>query len=472
MANDAPAAAASWLPASAFRPPILALRAHRATVERDGEKDPLVVALERENGLVSRHQIGVLPASHPEFEASQRLIERWVKFLVWSRGGWRLHIGAAAPGARAAADRIQTAYSPGGDRAFDVSLLERVYGRAFEVVAVELAEVPEDEPATIVAGGNFDGCRIGIDLGASDYKIAAVVDGEPVFSAELPWDPKVEGDPSYHLDHVRAGLRQAASHLPRVDAIGCSSAGIYIDDKVKVASLFRAVEPQAFADRVERMFIDIGSEWGVPIRVINDGDVTALAGALSLGVHGVLGIAMGSSEAGGYVDPSGHITGWLNELAFAPVDLDPAAAVEEWSGDRGVGALYFSQQAVARLADAAGLAVDQHSPLPERLKEVQAMVATGDERAGAIFAAIGAYLGSTIPWYLEHYEFEHVLILGRVTSGAGGEILAARARAVLAAEFPETAERVTLHMPDEKSRRVGQAVAAASLPESNAAGQQ
>ena len=179
---------------------------------------------------------------------------------------------------------------------------------------------------------------------------------------------------------------------------------------------------------------------------------------------------MGSSEAGGYVDPSGHITGWLNELAFAPVDLDPAAAVEGWSGDRGVGALYFSQQAVARLADAAGLEVDPHSSLPERLKEVQAMAISGDEGAGAIFATIGAYLGATIPWYLEHYEFEHVLILGRVTSGAGGEILAARARAVLAGEFPEIAERVSLHMPDENTRRVGQAVAAASLPEWKAAG--
>ncbi len=428
------------------------------------------MALERENGLVSRYEIGVLPPSHPDFEASLRLIERWVKFLVWSRGGWRLHVGAAGPGARAAADLLGGAYAAGGARDFDARLIERVYNRAFDVVVQRPAEVPEEKTAPMVAGGHFDGCRIGIDLGASDFKVAAVIDGDPVYSAELPWDPKVEGDPSYHLGHIRAGLRQAASHLPRVDAIGCSSAGIYIDDKVRVASLFRSVEPQAFADSVERMFIDIGNEWGVPIRVINDGDVTALAGALSLGAHGVLGIAMGSSEAGGYVDPSGHISGWLNELAFAPVDLDPAAAVEEWSGDRGVGALYFSQQAVARLADAAGLEVDPHSPLPERLKEVQAMVTTGDERACAIFATIGACLGFTIPWYLEHYEFEHVLILGRVTSAEGGEILAARARAVMTCEFPEIAERVSLHMPDEKSRRVGQAVAAASLPGSNAAG--
>jgi len=413
----------------------------------------------------------VLPASHADFGASLGLIERWVKFLVWSRGGWRLHLGAAGPGARAAADLVAAAYASGGARHFDAGVMGRVYDREFEVLRGDPADVPAAKETSVAAGGHFDGCRIGIDLGASDYKIAAVIDGEAVFSTEVPWDPKVEADPAYHRGHINAALELAASHLPRVDAIGCSAAGIYIDDRVKVASLFRGVPAPLFADTVEQMFVDVGAQWGVPFRVVNDGDVTALAGALALDARGVLGIAMGSSEAGGYVDGAGRITGWLNELAFAPVDLDAGAAVDEWSGDGGVGALYFSQQAVGRLADAAGIAgsaggseADSGASLPRRLERVQEMAEDGDAAAQTIFSTIGGYLGFTIPWYFEHYDFEHVLILGRVTSGKGGEILAARARRILAEEFPQVHDRVTLHMPDEKTRRVGQAVAAASLP--------
>jgi hypothetical protein len=198
--------------------------------------------------------------------------------------------------------------------------------------------------------------------------------------------------------------------------------------------------------------------------VINDGDVTALAGAMSLGKPGMLGIAMGSSEAVGYLNPQGRITGWLNELAFAPVDFNPQAAVDEWSGDAGVGALYFSQQAVNKLAPAAGFSFPPEMGLPERLVEVQKKADAGAPDALAIFETIGVYLGYTLPWYAEFYDVSDVLILGRVTSGRGGELIMSQAREVLSGQFLELASRINIHVPDEKSRRVGQAVAAASLP--------
>ena len=127
--------------------------------------------------------------------------------------------------------------------------------------------------------------------------------------------------------------------------------------------------------------------------------------------------------------------------------------------------MYFSQQAVTRLAPAAGISCPVEMPLPERLVLVQDQVDGGDEGAGQVFATIGTYLGYTIPWYAEFYDFDDLFILGRVTSGRGGEILLNTARDVLNKEFPQVAERIALHVPDEKSRRVGQAVAAASLPE-------
>lgn len=315
----------------------------------------------------------------------------------------------------------------------------------------------------ISAGGHLQGCRIGFDLGASDYKVSAVVDGEAIFTEETPWDPKTQSNPEYHYHHISAALHRAAAHLPRVDAIGGSSAGIIVDNEIRVASLLRAI-PKKLFPKAAGVFKRIQKEWNVPVVVMNDGDVTALAGALSLRQKGVLGVAMGSSEAGGFMDKRGRILGWLNELAFAPVDYNPQAVVDEWSGDAGVGALYFSQQAVNKLLPAAGIKLPKEMGQPERLKEVQHLMAKGDERAAKIYETIGVYLGYTIPHYTDFYDFGHMLILGRVTTGQGGDIVIAKAREVLQREFPETARNIAIHVPDEKSRRVGQAVAAASLP--------
>jgi predicted NBD/HSP70 family sugar kinase len=312
-------------------------------------------------------------------------------------------------------------------------------------------------------GGHLDGCRIGFDLGASDYKVAAVKDGEVVYSDEFPWNPKDQADPRYHYEHLNSGLKKAAAHLPRVDAIGGSSAGVIVDNKFMVASLLRAVPPERF-DEAKNLFIRIRDEWRVPLEVANDGDVTALAGAMSLKTNALLGVAMGSSEAAGYLNPKGGMTGWLSELAFAPVDYNSKAAADEWSGDRGVGALYFSQQAVNKLLPAAGIELPKEMGLPERLKEVQKLMVAGDSRAAKIYETVGVYLGYAIPHYADFYDFQHMLILGRVTTGKGGDIVIAKAREVLAKEFPELARKFELHVPDEKSRRIGQAVAAASLP--------
>ena len=444
-----------------FVPTALVLDRYRQEVERCGGGEPLAFALEGESGLVSRFEISVVSPERPGFAVSLRLAERVLKFLLWSRGGARAYV--AGPSSICA--HLRDVYSPAGERRFDVELMGKVYERPFEVRPVSLEDLPDERGMPMRLGGHLDGCRIGFDLGASDYKLAAVIDGEPVFTEEIPWDPKDQADPAYHRDRIQAGLELAASHLPRVDAIGGSSAGIYIGNRVLVASLFRSVPEDLFADEVKMMFLDLQKHWGVPLQVVNDGDVTALAGTLALGKQGMLGIAMGSSEAAGFLNKEGHLTGWLNELAFGPVDFSPAAATDEWSGDAGVGSMYFSQQAVNRLAPSAGLSFPPEMPLPERLAFVRERVDGGDERAAQIFATIGVYLGYTIPWYAEFYDFDDLLILGRVTSGRGGEVLLSTAREVLEKEFPEVAERTTLHVPDERSRRVGQAVAAASLPQ-------
>jgi predicted NBD/HSP70 family sugar kinase len=445
---------------SDFRPISLGNRQYRQAVAAAKTSVPLAIALERNDGHISVFRTEVLPAGSGHDAATQLYVERLVKLLLWQIGGWKIVIG----GPRDIGDLIAQTYSPVGARAFDVKLMEQVYEKRFAVETVDYAKTPAACESSVALGGHLDGCRIGFDLGASDYKLAAVKDGEAVFTTEIPWDPRPQSDPDWHYQKINEGLKLAAKHLPRVDAIGGSSAGIYIGNKVMVASLFRGVPTELFAQKIKPLFLNLRREWGVPLEVANDGDVTALAGAMSLRVNGVLGIAMGSSQAAGFLDNEGRITGWLNELAFAPVDYNPRAAADEWSGDIGCGVQCFSQQTVVRLAPASGIELPQGHPA-EQLKFVQDLHKKADPRPPRIFETIGVYLGYALAHYSEMYDFRHLLVLGRVTSGAGGDLIVQKAKEVLRADFPELSQKFSLHLPDEKSKRVGQAVAAASLTE-------
>jgi predicted NBD/HSP70 family sugar kinase len=445
-----------------FLPAALWNRAYRAVVATDPEARTFNIALERPDGGVSRHQSRVLGANHPSAVLSLRFAERLLKFLLWQKGGCTVNV-AGAPEITA---HLRSLYSPGGARAFDHEFMgEKVYGRAFSIREVDAASLPEERNTGLAMGRHLEGCRIGFDIGGSDRKAAAVIDGKVVFSEETPWDPYFQKDPAYHIEGIHQSLRRAAAHLPRVDAIGGSAAGIYVNNEVRVASLFRGIPADVFESDIRRLFFTLQKRWGgVPFEVANDGEVAALAGSMSLGDNAVLGISMGTSQAGGYVRPGGDITPWLNELAFAPVDYRADAPVDEWSGDTGCGVQYFSQQAVSRLAEKAGFGFEPSMPAPERLVAVQKAMVAGDPRAEKVYDSVGSYLGYSIGHYADFYHLKHVLVMGRVTSGPGGERILLRAREVLAAEFPVVASRVRVRMPDEKDKRHGQAVAAASLP--------
>jgi predicted NBD/HSP70 family sugar kinase len=369
-------------------------------------------------------------------------------------------------GADEIAANLAKIYSPTGARAFDHAFMgEKVFGRTFSLKAVKYDALPSSSETSLPMGRHLKGCRIGFDLGGSDRKAAALIDGEVVFTEEITWDPYFQQDPRYHIEGVHDSLKRAAAHLPRVDAIGGSAAGVYVNNEVRVGSLFRGVPPDLFERHIRRMFFTLQQRWGgVPFEVVNDGEVTALAGSMAMNDNAVLGVAMGTSQAGGYVTPSGNITSWLNELAFAPIDYRRLAPRDEWSGDGGCGAQYFSQQGVGRLAKVAGFNFLPELPLPEQLLAVQASMKDGDARARDIYESIGVCFGYAIAHYADFYDVRNLLVLGRVMSGAGGEIILERATAVLRAEFPKLAETIRLRTPDEKSKRHGQATAAASLP--------
>ena len=344
-----------------FQPAALWHRTYEALVARDPGARPLSLSLGRPDGTVLRHDTRVLGANDPNCCARPVAARRRAVVEIPALAKGR------QPGARRWRRRDRGALSPGalcaghgGARSFDYSFMRRnglragVVLQALDVWSPSTSFAPRTvrppaarpAPAAVAASASTSA--------AADRKVAALIDGKVVFSEEVAWDPYFQKDPAYHIEGVHASLLRAAAHLPRVDAIGGSAAGVYVNNEVRVASLFRGVPADQFARHIRGMFRTLRARWGdVPFEVANDGEVTALAGSMALQDNAVLGVSMGTSMAGGYVRASGDITTWLNELAFAPVDYNPGAAGDEWSGDSGCGVQYFSQQVAWRGAGAA-----------------------------------------------------------------------------------------------------------------------
>ena len=425
-----------------------------------GANCPIAIAVEREQGHISvRHTF--IHGTQQSWDADLRYVERYVKFLLWSIGGFRVYIC----GNSAIAAKLKQAYSPEGERAFDWDFFQKLYERELEIVDLPLEQCPQPNEAPRPIGGHLDGCRIGFDAGGSDRKVSAVIDGQCVYSEEVVWHPKTNEDPQYQYNEILEAFRTAASKMPRVDAIGVSSAGVFVGNAPMISSLFIKV-PRSRWNEVKTIYDRAGAAIGdVPVVVANDGDVSALAGAMGMNTGSIMGLAMGTSEAVGYVDKDKNVLGWISELAFAPVDLNEEAMADEWSTDLGVGCKYFSQDAVIKLAPRAGIELDESLTPAEKLVVVQKLMEQDDPRAQQVYRDIGVYLGYTIMQYCQFYDIRHMMVLGRVMSGKGGDTILRVAKDVLADEFPELYRSVRVTLPDEKTRRVGQSVAAASLPE-------
>jgi predicted NBD/HSP70 family sugar kinase len=420
------------------------------------------IGVDRPEGTTWIYETTLLPESADASADTLKYCERTVKFLLWAWGGSSVRI-SNAPDVVA---YLQGVYAADGPRAFDYKFMGTTcFDEAFTIENANDVEIQEVLPPATGGVGSLKGNRIGFDLGGSDRKCAAMIDGKVVFSEEIKWSPYFESDPAYHRAGIEECLKRAAAHLPSVDAIGGSAAGIYIYNEPRVGSLYRGISPDDFQQSIRNLFHDLKSDWNnIPFEMANDGDVTAMAGAMAIDDSAVLGVSMGTSLAGGYINTSGSVTGWINELAFVPVDYREGVATDEWSGDDGCGVQYFSQQAVGRLLPLSGIEVSEGLGLPEKLEVVQQKMAQGDERAAAIYRTIGTYFGYTIAHFAEFYEFRHLLFLGRVSSGQGGEIIMAEARRVLDLEFPELSKTIAFQTPDEKTKRHGQAIAAATLP--------
>lgn len=445
-----------------FRPMALGMKSFHAAVKASGKATPLVLGLARGHHGFSVHRTEIFEPGTGHDDDNLRYADRVLKFLLWQKGGNRIVVG----GPREVAEDIAKSYGHGGKRSFDAEFMARVYEQPFTVERAYPDAVPAAREHAAARGGHLDGNRIGLDLGASDRKVAAVRDGSPIHTEEVVWMPRDQQDPQWHVDQIVSALKSAGSKLPGIDAIGVSTAGVVINNRMMIASLFRGVPENLFNSRVKGIWAEVQRTFGgVPLEVANDGDVTALAGSMSLNDGAVIGIAMGSSLAAGYVTGDRLLTDWLSELAFAPVDLRPDAPADEWSGDLGVGVQYFSQVGAGRLAANLKIPLTPTATPAEKLKELQALHEKGDDRAAMVFTSVGCAFGYAIAQYAHFYDVRHVLALGRVTSGKGGPVIVEKAKQVLKDEFPELAGKINIHMPEgEIERRHGQAVAAASLP--------
>src|SRR3954471_5960176 len=239
-----------------FRPGVLATRAFDEMVRATGSGVPVRIALEQSDGSVFRHETTVLPEDHPQAAANAPQVERLLKFLLWSRGGWKISIDGPA----VLASHLERHYAETPAGRFDSEVVgERVYDHPISIVRTR--DLPDARPVTRPLGRHLDGHRIGFDLGGSDRKVAAVVDGRVVFSDETVWDPYHKPDPQYHYDGIMDSLNRAAAHLPRVDAIGGSAAGVYVNSRVRVGSLFRGVPNDLFDARVKNLFLELRKAW-------------------------------------------------------------------------------------------------------------------------------------------------------------------------------------------------------------------
>ncbi|NLL55752.1 MAG: ROK family protein [Clostridiales bacterium] len=440
-----------------FQPIYRVYQEYCKKVAQSGMANAVAFCVERNDGY---NYIFEFDAYKDGINDSQNIAiaDRIVKTILWLVGGYKIYVA----GSKVIFDHLKKAYSKDGARYFDADFMSNIYEKEFEVVYCGYDEIPPRKDCFMAIGGHLDGCRIGFDAGGSDRKVSAVVDGKAIYSEEVVWYPKLNTDPAYHYDEIKKAFQTAAQKMPKVDAIGVSSAGIYINNRIMAASLFLKVNKKDFREKVKTMYIDIAKEFGAPLVVANDGDVTALAGSMGLKDNKVLGIAMGTSQAVGYINSSGGLNGWLSELAFVPVDFNKNAMIDEWSGDYGCGVKYFSQDGVIKLANAANIEFDENLSPAQKLLIVQERLEKGCQKARQIFADIGIYLGHTLPYYAMFYDIKHVMILGRVTSGKGGELILQNAKQVLQSQYKHLSN-INLFLPDEKLKRVGQSIAAASL---------
>lgn len=180
----------------------------------------------------------------------------------------------------------------------------------------------------------------------------------------------------------------------------------------------------------------------------------------------------------GYVDSEGRVLGWINELCYVRLDMNPEAPTDPWTqgAHTGISHMYLGQRGATKLAAKAGIEVEKNQAYPHPdmctiahdvhalcLEEIQKAMKKDLPQAKKIYETLGVYLGYALAQYCEFYKIDHVMILGRVSKGTGGDLMLETAKKVLQEDFKEFAG-IEFHTADDTFKAVGQCIAAAALP--------
>ena len=463
-----------------FRPCGLVNRLFRRMCADLKEQEHVVLGFERENGLVQREAVPILPAKYGRADLNRQIVEHHVQYLVWARGAWRVLLAGNEDVCRP----VAAMWEQSGCRPKDREIMADSYltqGQNFEIKLVSADQISATPESGTQVGAHMDGVRLGLDIGASDVKVAVMINGKVVFKKAFKWNLQDEKwlpenqndvDAIYQClaEKVRIALRFIKDHHPEVkeaDALGVSSAGIIVNNLVKVASWLKKVPKDKKGD----IFLRLAQEFNLPVEVRNDGDVTALTGAREHQTPWVMGVALGSSVAGGYTAhfPGGgpqdaQIMGWLNELAFLPMDYNPDGLRDGWTKNMGTAAPYLTQQAMPSLLARAGISVPEGAILYDQLKLAHKLANNGDKRALGVFRTIGTRLGYFAAQNHDFYAYDLLLVLGRVVAGRGGdEIIRCATEVCRGGEFPDM-EKVRITTPTASDdRELAQAITACTL---------
>ena len=226
-----------------------------------GENGQLVkVAVERENGQIAAFDLRI-HGTDEMFPADLVYVERYLKTVLWGCGGFKIYIG----GNDAIAAEIKKAYAIGGTREFDAVNMSQIYEKPFEVICTSLEQMPASRASLRVL------------VGTSTAAVSALMRAEAtarylqLSTAKLfgvrKWSgiPKTNADPDYHFQGIVAAMKSAAAKMPQVDAIGVSSAGIYVNNRTMLASLFLKVPKEAFDAKVKDIYVRSGKgNWRRP----------------------------------------------------------------------------------------------------------------------------------------------------------------------------------------------------------------
>jgi predicted NBD/HSP70 family sugar kinase len=464
-----------------FAPVVLAKREYRKAAADC--KDTLNFALPRADGC-ARGELKVFPTDDPRYQASVILAGVMIQETIWRCGASALQLA----GPEGICNTVKTAFSKGGSYEFEADVMPKANGtpeKVFEVKIVASAgDLPAAKDTPQTCGKDANGCRLAFDLGKSDIKTVAIKDGEVLDSAETEWDV-TNPDPQYHFDAIVAAMKKTianaeAKGFGKIQAVGGSATGtVGAGNEATWCDIFPNVPPDVYKEKVVDIFKRIAKEVAgdVPLKVINDGEVTALAAVQKIKKGNVMGISMGSSEGGGYANADGNLMGWINELCYIKLDMNPQAPTDPWTkgAHRGMSHMYLGQRGATKNAfkicevpenykyPHADMCTIKHEDHAQCLKLVQKAMVDNPEKASDLYKTCGVYLGYGLAQYCEHYKIDHVMILGRVSKGAGGDLMLKIASEVLETEFPDL-PKITFHTADDHFKAVGQCIAAAALP--------